>query len=319
MTQEITVTKTEDHYEMQFEGNDNAYPVPTSAIDKLDDDLTPDETGDSITFVGEYGGHKHMKNFDVEEVIDAPDNDEDEADQEDSDSEAVTDDNETGDEEDEIDPDALEEGDILTRTTTRADDRYEVVEVKEKKTFDGAETVVIVTKNGLDEETVFERQRENFELVEKVNDDEADEEPEIVTDGGRRHPAEFVNCAECGAEAETWSEKRRLPQVGQTFECSECGHEVHVYDAGDPHETIRQFRPVTQSMATSLLFFDVVGEWPDSELEDLFLAGLERAEAVDYHIVEDEGLSQSEWARKTERSQPSVSENVSKAKRKLSE
>lgn len=72
MTQEITVTKTEDHYEMQFEGNDTTYPVPTSAIDKLDDDLTPEETGDSVTFVGEYGGHKHMKNFDVEEVLDAP-------------------------------------------------------------------------------------------------------------------------------------------------------------------------------------------------------------------------------------------------------
>lgn len=76
MTQEITVTKTEDHYEMQFEGNDTAYPAPTSAIDKLDDDLTPEETGDSVTFVGEYGGHKHMKNFDVEEVLDAPGDDE---------------------------------------------------------------------------------------------------------------------------------------------------------------------------------------------------------------------------------------------------
>jgi len=75
MTQKITVTKTEDHYEMQFEGNDTAYPVPTSAIDKLDDKLTPDESGDSITFIGEYGGHKHMKNFDVEEVLDAPAND----------------------------------------------------------------------------------------------------------------------------------------------------------------------------------------------------------------------------------------------------
>ncbi|APX98724.1 hypothetical protein [Natronorubrum daqingense] len=87
MTQEISVTKTEDHYEMQFDGG-SAYPVPTSAIDKLDDDLVPEETGDSVSFVGEYGGHKHMKNFDVEEVLEAPGDDEaDETDDESSNDE----------------------------------------------------------------------------------------------------------------------------------------------------------------------------------------------------------------------------------------
>lgn len=133
-----------------------------------------------------------------------------------------------------------------------------------------------------------------------------------------RHPREHAGCAECDAGSDTWEKKRRLPQVGQTYECSNCGHEVYVYDAGDPTETILQWRPVTDSMATSLLFFAEVGDWPDSALEPLFKQGLERAEAIDYHIVEKESLSQTDWAEKTERRQPSVSENISKAKRKLS-
>jgi len=78
MSQEITVTKVEDHYEMQFDGGD-AYPVPTNAIDKLDDDLTPEEVGESVTFTGDYGGHKHAKTFDVEEVIETPGDDEDDS------------------------------------------------------------------------------------------------------------------------------------------------------------------------------------------------------------------------------------------------
>lgn len=69
MTQEITITNVGDHHEMAFDGG-NSYPVPTNAIDKLDDDLTPEEEGESVTFVGDYGGHKHAKTFDVEEVID---------------------------------------------------------------------------------------------------------------------------------------------------------------------------------------------------------------------------------------------------------
>jgi hypothetical protein len=76
MTQEITVTKVEDHYEMQFDGGD-AYPAPTNAINKLDDDLTPEEVGESVTFRGDYGGHTHAKTFEVEEVISRPGYDED--------------------------------------------------------------------------------------------------------------------------------------------------------------------------------------------------------------------------------------------------
>jgi len=131
------------------------------------------------------------------------------------------------------------------------------------------------------------------------------------------HPREVVGCAECNAGSDTWEKKRRLPKVGQTYECSNCGHEVHVYDAGGPSETIKQWRPVTDSMATSLQFFAEVGNWPDSALEDLFKQGLERMEAIDYHVIESEGLSQTEWGRRTERGQPSVSENVSKAIEKL--
>jgi len=132
------------------------------------------------------------------------------------------------------------------------------------------------------------------------------------------HPREFVGCPECGESAPgAWEKNRSLPQVGQTYACENCAHEVHVYDAGAPGEMIEQWRPVTDQMATNLLFFAEVGDYPDSALEDLFKQGLERAEPIDYHIVEVEGLSQSEWARKTERGQPSVSENISKAKAKL--
>lgn len=134
---------------------------------------------------------------------------------------------------------------------------------------------------------------------------------------GRRHPREHFSCSEC--DADTWEKKRRLPQVGRTYECANCGHEVYVYDAGDLGETIKQWRPVTDAMATNLLFFSEVGEWPDQELEELFKQGLERAEAIDYHITEGEGLSQTEWAEKTERRQPSVSENVAKAREKLND
>lgn len=133
----------------------------------------------------------------------------------------------------------------------------------------------------------------------------------------RRHPSEHVDCPKCGAGPETWEKKRRLPQVGQTYECCGCGHEVYVYDAGGQGETIKQWRPVTDSMAINLLFFDVVGDWPDSALEGLFRQGLERMEAIDYQIIEREGLTQTAWADQTDRRQPSVSENVAKAEKKL--
>jgi hypothetical protein len=83
MTQKITVTKVEDHYEMQFDGGDS-YPVPTNAVNSLDDDLMPEEAGESVTFRGDYGGHKHAKTFDVDEVVATPgDDSEDQADGED--------------------------------------------------------------------------------------------------------------------------------------------------------------------------------------------------------------------------------------------
>jgi hypothetical protein len=137
--------------------------------------------------------------------------------------------------------------------------------------------------------------------------------------GNTRHPAEFVNCASCDAGSDTWEKKRRLPQIGQTYECSECGHEVYVYDAGDRNETIKQWRLVTDSMAMNLLFFAEVGDWPDSALDVLFKRGLERTEAIDHQMVEVEGLSQTEWAEQTDRKQPTVSENVAKAREKLAE
>jgi predicted RNA-binding Zn-ribbon protein involved in translation (DUF1610 family) len=134
------------------------------------------------------------------------------------------------------------------------------------------------------------------------------------------HPREFVGCPKCGESAPgAWEKNRSLPQIGQTYACKNCGHEVHVYDTGALGETIGQWRPVTDQMATNLLFFAEVGDYPDSALDDLFKQGLERAEAIDYHMVKVEGLSQTEWAEKTDRRQPSVSENVSKAREKLEE
>lgn len=134
------------------------------------------------------------------------------------------------------------------------------------------------------------------------------------------HPKEVADCAECSSPAPvTWNKYRQLPQIGQTYRCSNCGHEVYVYDAGDQGEMFRQWRPVTDSMATNLLFFDEVGAWPDSVLEGLFKQGLERAEAIDYHMVERNGLTQTEWAERRGIAQGSVSENVTKAKEKLND
>ncbi|MFP4627188.1 MAG: hypothetical protein ACLFNI_11425 [Natronomonas sp.] len=134
-----------------------------------------------------------------------------------------------------------------------------------------------------------------------------------------QHPHEHVNCSECGAGAGAWQKKRRLPQIGQTYECENCGHEVYVYDAGGPGETVRQWRRVSDSMVVNLRFFDEVGDWPDSVCEDLFRRGVERAQAIDYHVVEREGLSQSEWARRVGKTQQTVSTNVGKAKATLGE
>lgn len=134
----------------------------------------------------------------------------------------------------------------------------------------------------------------------------------------KRHPREISPCAGCNSRGEdNWKKCRRLPQIGQTYECVECGHEVYVYDAGGPGETSRHWRPVSPGMVTNLQFFAVVGDWPDSATEDLMKQGVERIEAIDYHVVEREGLTQTEWAEKRDVDQSTVSENVAKAKNKL--
>lgn len=139
----------------------------------------------------------------------------------------------------------------------------------------------------------------------------------MVTNDITTHPREFVGCVECGSGEDTWQKKRRLPQVGQTYECSNCGHEVYVYNAGDPGETIRQWRPVTDGMVTNLQFFAVVEDWPDSAVGGLMREGVERHHAIDYHVVELEGLTQTEWADMRGVDQSSVSENVAKAEAAL--
>lgn len=132
------------------------------------------------------------------------------------------------------------------------------------------------------------------------------------------HPRKFVGCPECGRSAgDAWQKKRKLPQIGQTYECENCGREVYVYDAGDPGETRRQWRRVTDGMVVSLQFFSEVGDWPDSALEDLLKQGLERYQAIDYHMVENEGLSQTEWADRVGKTQQTVSKNVARAKDQL--
>lgn len=135
-----------------------------------------------------------------------------------------------------------------------------------------------------------------------------------MTQHNTLHPKEFIGCVECGADEDTWHKMRRLPQIDQTYECAECGHEVYVYDAGDPGETSLQWRPVTRGMVTNLQFYSVVGDWPDNVIDDLMRQGVERAAAIDYHVVEREGLTQTEWADMRGAEQPSVSGNVTNAR-----
>jgi DNA-directed RNA polymerase subunit RPC12/RpoP len=127
------------------------------------------------------------------------------------------------------------------------------------------------------------------------------------------HPKEYLGCEECGTlrEDTDWQPKRRLPQVGQTYECPECGHEAYVYDATEPPNRgeNRQWRPVTTSMVRGLLFFKTAGEWPDQAF-DAQLRELSRGAAIDYLMVECEGVSQSQWAEGIGVSQQAVSKNV---------
>jgi len=137
------------------------------------------------------------------------------------------------------------------------------------------------------------------------------------------HPKEYLGCAACGSPRQDtdWEPKRRLPQVGQTFECADCGHEVYVFDATKPPNQgqNKQWEPVRKGMLVNLQFWSICENWPDDETETLIKRGLNRMEAIDYHVVEREGVNQSEWAEMTDRTQPTVSENVAKARDALGE
>lgn len=162
MTQEITVTKVEDHYEMQFDGG-NAYPVPTNAIDKLDDDLTPEEVGESVTFRGDYGGHKHCKTFDVEEVIDGLDDEDDNT-------------------EDETDDDSTDEE--PGETTNLAEPTPEhVAEVGYHTAAGQAQQIEAQRLFGTDEDGSEATSQEPSEP--SSDSDNTDSEKRVVTDGGR--------------------------------------------------------------------------------------------------------------------------------------
>lgn len=62
---------------------------------------------------------------------------------------------------------------------------------------------------------------------------------------------------------------------------------------------------------------DGVGVPEGFHMRALVQAGCTAAEALDYRMVEQLDMTQTEWANESGRAQPSVSSNVSKAKRKL--
>lgn len=131
------------------------------------------------------------------------------------------------------------------------------------------------------------------------------------------HPREHVGCQTCGTGPNTWEPERELPQIGQTFTCSNCGREVFAYDVGGTHENRLQWRDLTQSMKTNLSFYDLVGDWPDAVLHEIYAEGVERQAAIDYHAVEEEGLTQREWAARRDVAQPTVSKNINEARAEL--
>lgn len=128
------------------------------------------------------------------------------------------------------------------------------------------------------------------------------------------------DCPSCGVSGRgNWDRAVDLPQIGTVYECENCGQHCHLYDATEPPARDESFvlHPVTQHMRINLQFAELADGWPDDVLTDLYERGLERQEAIDYHAVEREGLSQSEWARRTNRSQSTVSEAVRDAKVKI--
>lgn len=157
MSQEITLTNVGDHYEMQFGGGDS-YPVPENAVETLDDDLTPEAEGESVTFIGDYGGHKHAKTFDVEEVVDGVGDDgENSEDREEAD-------------EDEVAPVAerFEVGARVENPSQRSSTEFVVVEVgRDEDLFGDAKDVLVVERadgrGGQDE--IPEQYHENWRAV----------------------------------------------------------------------------------------------------------------------------------------------------------
>lgn len=56
----------------------------------------------------------------------------------------------------------------------------------------------------------------------------------------------------------------------------------------------------------------------ETSLRDLIREGLTAAEAIDYYFVKIKGMSQTQWAAERGTGQSAISQNVNKARRKLS-
>lgn len=128
------------------------------------------------------------------------------------------------------------------------------------------------------------------------------------------------NCPSCSVSgSQNWERNEKLPQIGWTYICQNCGDESYLYDNSEPPQCGQSFvwAPVRHHMRVVLQFQDITGAQPDQMLSDYYRVGLDRAEAIDYYIVEDVGTTQTEWAERTNRNQSTVSENVAKARDKL--
>lgn len=128
-----------------------------------------------------------------------------------------------------------------------------------------------------------------------------------------------AECPECGSSgADNWEKTTTLPNVGGVYECGECGTQAYLYDAGpNLSENNIVWRPMRTVIWMDGQFEKIVDEPPRPVIAEYVNAGLSRTVAIDWWIVEQEGLSQSEWADRTDRSQATVSEHVSKANAQL--
>lgn len=126
-------------------------------------------------------------------------------------------------------------------------------------------------------------------------------------------------CPECDASGtDNWEKIDTLPNVGGVYKCGDCGEVAYLYDAGpnrsENNIVWRSMRPVIWMDGQ---FEKIVGDPPRPVIIEYVNAGLSRTVAIDWWMVEQEGLSQSEWGARTRRSQATVSEHVSKAKAQL--